>query len=331
MMVPLPAIRGIRSLEWELERSVAVPSSPTNRSLQRQVRDGDRWVAGLAFEDHDGDDAGVLESFLRQAIRGDSWLYLSPPQSTVRGNWNPADLITNGTLYAGVTTDWNASGSTLSVNARRLKVKNTGAGSGNANQLVTMEANKPHVLLVDGWRGVATSAQYLVQRVSDSVNEVNSSVTVPARTVLLVTPTVASMRVLLVVNEAVANRDLAFSGVSLTRCLQVNGASQTGTRLNVDGGPASVNAALKAGEYVCLLVGSNYQLVQLVEDFDSDSAGAGTLAFEPALRGSPADNAAVIVRYPFGRFIVGGHRAPSSIAPPITRDFSIKVEEDVTP
>lgn len=329
--VPLPTIDGIQSLDFDIERNVATSASPFSRAVQRQVRGGDRWVGSLSFPPNQGDEAGVLNAFLRQATRGDRWFWLSPPHNGVRGAWNPADLISNGG-FKNNATGWTASGSTLTVNARRMRVTNTGATRGAGLQDITMEASKPHVLIADSYQGKVTAGEIEVRRVSDSVVEAeDAAFTAPKRTVLLITPTVAAMRVMLFTQTSVAADSLLYGGVSVTRCLQVAGAAQIGNRLNVDGGPTSMIAALKAGEFVCVLCGTLYRLLQLVEDFDTDSSGAGTLVFEPGIDTAPADNAAVIVRNPFARFMIPDHAAPDRVSSPNFHGFTISVAEDVTP
>lgn len=300
-VLALPAIDGVQSMDFDIERNVAVAQNPLGATVQRQVRSGDRWRGTLNFPPNQDDDAGVLVAFLKQATRGDRWFYLSPPQNSVRGNWNPAELVTNGTLLTGLTTGWTASGSTLSVNTRRLKVKNTGAASGDARQNIVLEANKPHALIFDTARGIATAARAQIKRQTDNVSEADTGALIaPTRGVLLVTPTVAAMYLQLMVNTAVAADDLFYSGIMLTRCLQVNGAGQVGNRLNVDGGPANTAAALKAGEFVCFPAGA-------------------------------ADNAPVIVRRPFARFMIPDHKAPDAISAPNFHGFAIEVVEDITP
>lgn len=329
-ILALPSIPGIKSLNWKLARNVAVAESPLGGTVQRVVRAGNPWLFDLNFPEYLGDNAGLLSSWLVQASRGDRWFYLSPPQNSVRGNWNPLDLISNGRFRDGVTTGWTATSATLSVNARTLKIKNPGAAQGNAYQDVMMEAGKPHVLLADGYRGLSTNGIIEVHRTAGGFEYGTGNTAVPTRFALLGSPTVAAMRIVLWSGTAVNGDDTRYGGVSLTRCLQVNGAGQSGTRLNVDGGPASINAALKAGEFVCLLVGTLYQLIQLTEDFDTDSTGAGTLVFEPVLRGSPADNAAVIVRNPFVRCFLPEHMAEERIRAPIIRGISLSGAEDIT-
>ena len=69
----------------------------------------------------------------------------------------------------------------------------------------------------------------------------------------------------------------------------VNGASQTGSTLAIDGCAAAVFGWGMAGDYFS--VGG--ELKQLTQDADTNGSGETTLYFKPALRSSPADNAAI--------------------------------------
>jgi hypothetical protein len=74
----------------------------------------------------------------------------------------------------------------------------------------------------------------------------------------------------------------------------VNGAAQTGRTLNTDGWPLSTTV-LQAGQYVTI----NNQLLQLTENVTSNGSGVAVLTFEPPVRVSPADNAAIEYKNPF--------------------------------
>jgi hypothetical protein len=74
----------------------------------------------------------------------------------------------------------------------------------------------------------------------------------------------------------------------------VNGGSQTGRTLNTDGWPLSTTV-LQAGQYVTI----NNQLLQLTENVTSNGSGVATLTFEPPVRVSPSDNAAIEYKNPF--------------------------------
>jgi hypothetical protein len=74
----------------------------------------------------------------------------------------------------------------------------------------------------------------------------------------------------------------------------VNGAGQQGRTLNTDGWPLSTTV-LQAGQYVTI----NNQLLQLTENVTSNGSGVAVLTFEPPVRVSPADNAAIEYKNPF--------------------------------
>jgi hypothetical protein len=74
----------------------------------------------------------------------------------------------------------------------------------------------------------------------------------------------------------------------------VNGASQTGRTLATDGWPVSTTV-LVAGQFVTI----NNQLLQLTENITSNGSGVATLTFEPPIRTSPSDNAAIEYKNPY--------------------------------
>ncbi len=74
----------------------------------------------------------------------------------------------------------------------------------------------------------------------------------------------------------------------------IKGAGQVGRSLITDGWP-NYTIALKAGQYVTI----GNQLLQLTADIVSDGAGEATISFEPPIRISPADNAAIEFKNPY--------------------------------
>lgn len=69
----------------------------------------------------------------------------------------------------------------------------------------------------------------------------------------------------------------------------VNGASQTGNSLIIDGCTASITNWGRAGDYFNV----NSELKRLTANVTTNGSGQVTLSFEPPLRTSPADNAAI--------------------------------------
>jgi len=82
----------------------------------------------------------------------------------------------------------------------------------------------------------------------------------------------------------------------------VNGASQTGGTLAIDGLPASATNYLKAGDYIQLGTGATSQLYKVLTDASSNGSGEATLDIWPDLRSSPADGATVVVANAKGVF-----------------------------
>ena len=70
----------------------------------------------------------------------------------------------------------------------------------------------------------------------------------------------------------------------------IDGASQTGRSLVTDGWNASI-VLFKAGDY--LKIAGNDKVYMVTADVSSDGSGDATIAIEPALVASPADDAAI--------------------------------------
>jgi hypothetical protein len=85
----------------------------------------------------------------------------------------------------------------------------------------------------------------------------------------------------------------------------VNGASQTGGELDIDGLPTSETGYLLAGDYIQLGTGTGAQLYKVLDDVDTNASGEATVTIWPDLRSSPADNATVVVSNAVGLFRLG--------------------------
>jgi hypothetical protein len=81
-----------------------------------------------------------------------------------------------------------------------------------------------------------------------------------------------------------------------------SGTAQSGGGLYTKGWPVSSSGLLLADEFIEV----NGELKQLVAPLDTDAAGMAFLQFRPATGNAPADNDAVVVHEPFGRFRLGG-------------------------
>jgi len=86
----------------------------------------------------------------------------------------------------------------------------------------------------------------------------------------------------------------------------VNGAGQTGYDLATDGWTISQTGILKAGDWIQLGTGTSSRLYKVMADANSNGSGQATLTLWPKLRSSPADNAAIVVTWPKGKFMLAG-------------------------
>lgn len=101
----------------------------------------------------------------------------------------------------------------------------------------------------------------------------------------------------------------------------VKGASQTGAALLIDG--CTVGTTLKKGDFF----GVNGELKMVVADATADGSGEMTVTFEPPLRASPADNAAITTTAPTALFMLESDEQMWNSKPGIRSDFSFSFIE----
>lgn len=94
---------------------------------------------------------------------------------------------------------------------------------------------------------------------------------------------------------------------------RVNGASQTGEDLNIDGCTANVTGWLKAGDYIQLGSGATATLHKVLADVDTNASGEATLSLWPHIRSAPADNATVVVSDTVGRWRLASNESSWSV------------------
>lgn len=85
----------------------------------------------------------------------------------------------------------------------------------------------------------------------------------------------------------------------------VTGAGQTGSTLTIDGCAPTVAGWGRAGDYFSWAGG---ELKMLTQDANTNGSGQTTLAFKPAIRTGPADNAALLFTKPTCAMILSDDR-----------------------
>ncbi len=82
----------------------------------------------------------------------------------------------------------------------------------------------------------------------------------------------------------------------------INGASQTGSSIAIDGLPASATGYLKAGDYVQFGSASTATLHKVLTQIDTNSSGQATLDIWPNVVSASADGSTVVVTNARGRW-----------------------------
>ena len=100
----------------------------------------------------------------------------------------------------------------------------------------------------------------------------------------------------------VGSTPTAYQGVVASYGPFVNGGSQTGDTLVIDGCSPNVTGFLLPGDYIQIGSASTTQLYKVLTQVNTDGSGGATLDIWPDLRSSPADNAAIVVANTKGRF-----------------------------
>ena len=100
----------------------------------------------------------------------------------------------------------------------------------------------------------------------------------------------------------VGSTPTAYQGVIASYAPSVNGGSQTGDTLVIDGCSPNVTGFLLPGDYIQIGSASATQLYKVLTQVNTDGSGGATLDIWPDLRSSPADNATVVVANTKGRF-----------------------------
>ena len=82
----------------------------------------------------------------------------------------------------------------------------------------------------------------------------------------------------------------------------VNGASQVGSSVSIDGCSTNITGWIKAGDYIQLGSASTATLHKVLQDVNTNASGQATLDLWPSIRTAPADGATVVTSSCAGRF-----------------------------
>lgn len=111
-----------------------------------------------------------------------------------------------------------------------------------------------------------------------------------------------------------------------TGSMQVNGGSQTGQSLIIDGCTPSITGILKANDYVQLGSGSTARLYRQLVDVNSNGSGQATLTLWPRITAAntPADNAPLTLTNTVGLFRLLDDNVPFAVDTAQHSDYKFK-------
>lgn len=108
---------------------------------------------------------------------------------------------------------------------------------------------------------------------------------------------------------------------------KVNGAGQTGFTLNTKGWTSSTALILRSGDKIQIGSGLGTRYHENLTDVNSDASGNATLNIWPALRGSPADNQALVTTAPKGLFCLTSNDRMVNIDEQLAYGLTFTAEE----
>ena len=322
------------SVEWTLTDNTAVFQSPLSGTTRTVSRPGTRWSARIVFRGVSGQKRRRLMSLLAILRGRANRLYVTDPAYTLAGSFACPELLTNQSAVLN-TTGWASSNAELALSADShlgLRLTRTGVTADRYayQSAVTTVTSAPYayrMLLLAG-RGNARAS--LEAGTTQGGTDVLNGATRTENGYYVDSFAASGTSTHLSIYDYISGRATGefqfIPWASAARCALVNGASQTGGKLIIDGLPVSSNGLALAGDWFEV----NGELKRLTADLNSDGSGNGYLIFEPTLRASPADNAPVIFRSPMGKFMLASESVGYETRPGIISDIDLSLMEDIT-
>lgn len=336
-----PTNIGIANITLMAENAVAVSQSPFTFTQQVVAHPGQRWAASVSLPPMKRVDAENWIAFLL-SLKGQVGTFLlgDPNAVNPQGSYLDRKNLFTKTEFTSGLTDAPSRAGLVTATTFPYFTSNTGLAFGH-DGVTTSFAYKSNfstvsgttytisvfVVMTDGNAptfGNATGASalnsfalvlagvpvnpltYTIQSLGSNVYRVSGTVTVGS----------ASSNNGLVKYATNNNRTFSVSGYQVeasstvtsyqsiltTYAPLVNGASQTGGSLNIDGLSPNQTSVLLPGDYIQLGSGSSTQLYKVLTTTTTNASGQATVDIWPNLRSSPADNSAVTIINTKGRF-----------------------------
>lgn len=254
-------------------------------------------------------------------------LWFADPSYRQRGSFPTGELVVNGAFAAGAA-GWTTSNATLSVADGYARVQNTTTSAGviDNTSAIALVSGVAYVVRVLTYPGSVAGWAVSGGTTSFSSSYFGSGgLSAQGLFIQALTASAANFFLSLSVNSTVSGDFAHFLWASLSRCALVNGGSQTGSKLNIQGLPASTAGLLLPGDRVQI----GTQLNAVAAPLNSDGSGFGVLQCQLPWRASPANGAAVIISNPMARCILSDNTGSWDESPGGIADFEFQMEESL--
>jgi hypothetical protein len=268
---------------------------------QVQLWGDPRWRLQRTYKGMRGVDLARLNHALLNLQGGAGTLRVSPIGAVRGGLSGVSELAVNGEFASG-TTGWSTSGATHTVSDQISRVTNSGAAAGYIinSSAITVVNGATYVLRAAAHPGNASAFRITAGSTSGATDYGSTTFTAGGLLTLAFTTSGTNLFIRLYCNTSVSGNWVQYSWATVSRCGRINGGSQTGQTLIVDAFPASQTEFLKVGDWLEI----NNEVKQLTSAINTDGSGNAHIQFRPVMAVTPADNDAVILLNPMGRFRV---------------------------
>jgi len=336
----LPTVTGIRAVDFRAVNAVAYSASPFTFSGQAHAYPGQMWTADITLPPMKRSSAEEWNAFLL-SLRGQSGTFLlgDPLGCVPRGSalsfkknllnfteqfdqWSETTDLTV-TPNTTASPDGNTTADTLDKTAGTFvyltRKGTTVAGQGYTASIYLKQGTAPETL-IRLYKDVIEGAALNSIAIDWSDPDANgtavgngwyrfsvTTIAVDAQINMLIYPAGTGDGVIGTVFAWGAQLEegsvaTEYQPIANAYGPFVNGASQTGSELNIDGASPDEDAYLKAGDYIQLGSGSSSTLHKVLADVSTNSAGEATIDIWPSIRTAPADAATVTIENCVGVF-----------------------------
>lgn len=327
-ILPYPALsKDAAGGNWNLQRLDARFRSPLAGTVQDIIRSGYYWQTDLSWKTLSQQDKQRLSAWAAQMARGGNRCYLTNFGYSPLGSLAPAELISNGTNLSS-TTGWTAQNSAaLAFNNGQLLVANGTTSAGGASTPVTCVIGNSYVVRAVLTPGSTANAQLNIGTAPGGSTTQSNSYTAGGYIFTVFVATATTHYITLVTNTAVTGDYTLWSRIKCCLGATVNGGSQTGYSLAINGLPSGLSKPIFAGDLIQLATG---QVVIATMDAKSTGSTSATISIEPALRSSPANASGVLTLTPEVPFMFRKQSSTMAFRPPRIGATSISLDEDIS-